>query len=325
VTIIDAHAHVLPKDYPVRDGFPRMTPIDGDTAREMFFGAFHYLAKDVWFEAERRIAAMDECGVDEEIISPMPPLLNYTLDVATGTDLFRHVNESIAGYVAAGQGRIHGLGIVPLQDPEVAAAELTRIAELGLRGAEIATHVNGTPIGEPEYLVVFQEAERLGLGLFVHTLPRADEVGVAAQYRGSIGVGIEGTRGAASIALGGHAQHCALDKLLFSHAAGGLPSILARADYFWGNAPEDQRTAEPPSAIARRFFYDSMVFDPAGLRFIIDYLGADRIMLGTDFPAMPRLTPLAALLDGLGLDEHDRALIASENARRFVAESSASL
>src|SRR5690606_38362583 len=136
-------------------------PLDGDSAREMFFGAFHYRAKDVWFDAERRLEAMDECAVDEEIISPMPPLLNYTLDIETGTSLFRHVNDAIAGYVAAGAGRIHGLGIVPLQDPEVAAAELTRIADLGLRGAEIATHVNGTPIGEPEFLVVFQEAERL--------------------------------------------------------------------------------------------------------------------------------------------------------------------
>ncbi|MCR2808398.1 MULTISPECIES: amidohydrolase family protein [unclassified Microbacterium] len=325
MTIIDVHAHVLPKDYPVGEAFPRTAPIDGDSAREVFFGAFHYRAEDIWFDVERRIEAMDGRGVDEEVISPMPPLLNYSLDLEAGTTLFRHINESIAGYVAAGGGRIHGLGTVPLQDPDAAAAELTHIAELGLRGAEIPSHVNGKPIGEPEFYPVFEEAERLGLGLFVHTLPRAEELGIHPDYRGSLGVGIEATRGAASIAFGGLADRCALDNLLFSHAAGGLPAFLPRADFFWSQAPEDQRTAEPPSAIARRFSYDSMVFDPAGMRFIIEYLGADRIMLGTDFPAMPRPMPMASLLDGLGLNDHDRELISSANARRFLSQSAAAV
>jgi len=322
---IDAHAHVLVKDYPAEDGFPTMAPVDGDTARDMVFGAFEYRAKDVWFATERRIEAMDAAGVDEEIVSPMPPLLNYAIETATALTLHRHINEAIAGYVAAGGGRIHGLGIVPMQDPDVAAAELSRIAELGLRGAEIGSHINGTPIGDARYRVVFQEAVRLGLGLFVHTLPRVDEVGIDAAHRGSIGVGIEGTRGAASIVLGGHAEHCAPDRVLFSHAAGGLPSILARADYFWATKPQDERPPLRPSELARRFTYDSMVFDPAGLRFIIDYLGADRITLGTDFPAMARPEPLDSLLDPLGLDAAERALITEGNARRFLGIDAVSL
>jgi len=317
--IIDAHAHVLPRDYPDRAGFPRMAAVDGETARDMFFGAFNYRARDVFFDVERRIEAMDAAEIDEEIVSPMPPLLNYTLDIDNGTSLFRHVNETLARYVAEGAGRIHGLGVIPLQDPDRAAGELQAIADAGLRGAEIGSHVNGVPIGDARFTAVFQEAERLGLGLFVHTMPRTDEVGVAPAYRGSIGVGIEGTRGAASIALGELPATCRLDRLLFSHAAGGLPSILARADYFWAVQPEEARAPERPSEIARRFTYDSMVFDPRGLRFVIDYLGADRIVLGTDFPAMARPERLASLLEPLGLDETDFRAIASENARRFLA------
>jgi len=323
--IIDAHAHVLPRDYPEQEAFPRMAAVDGETARDMFFGAFHYRARDVFFDVERRIEALDAAEVDEEIVSPMPPLLNYTLAIEPGTSLFRYVNETLAHYVAEGAGRIHGLGVIPLQDPDRAAAELQRIADLGLRGAEIGSHVNGVPIGDTRFAAVFQEAERLGLGLFVHTMPRADEVGVDAAYRGSIGVGIEGTRGAASIALGELPASCRLDRLLFSHAAGGLPSILARADYFWSQQAEEQRAAERPSDIARRFYYDSMVFDPRGLRFVIDYLGADRIVLGTDFPAMARPVTLASLLEPLGLGETDFRSIAAENARRFLAPAAASV
>jgi len=322
---IDAHAHILPRDYPVRDGFPRMEAVSGESARDIFFGAFSYRARDVFFDAEKRIEALDGAGIDEEIVSPMPPLLNYTLDAALGEDLFSYVNEVVAGYVAAGGGRIHGFGIVPLQDPAVAARQLSQIADLGLSGVEIATHVNGVEIGDIRFREVFQEAERLGLATFVHTLPRADEPGVPAALRGSVGVGIEATRGASSLAFGGHAEHCALDRVLFSHAAGGLPSVLARVDYFWQNAPEETRSATRPSDVARRFYYDSMVFDPSGLRFVIDYLGADRIVLGTDFPAMARPARLVDLLEPLHLDDETHDLIASGNARRLLAGATVSL
>lgn len=322
--IIDAHAHVLPKSYPVRDGFPRMDPVSGETARDMVFEQFSLRIRDTFFEAERRVEALDGSGVDEEIVSPMPPLLNYTLDVETGRSLYRHVNESVAQLVAAGGGRIHGIGVVPLQDPAVAAAELAGLVELGLRGVELGSHVNGVPLGDARFLEVFQEAERLGLSIFVHTLPRADE-GLPAHLRASVGVGIEAARGAASIAFGGHAEKCSLDHILFSHAAGGFPSALARTDYFWEQTPVETRSAERPSDVARRFYYDSMVFDPRGLRFVVEYLGSDRIVLGTDFPAMQRPAPLAALLEPLGLDDEDFARIGSENARAFLSLDSVKL
>lgn len=321
--IIDAHAHVIPKDYPTRDGFPVMEPVDGDTARTLVFGATRFRAAEVFFETEKRIEAMDDGGVDEEILSPMPPLLNYGLDARLGLDLARYVNETVAAHVRDGGGRIHGIGMVPMQDPDAAAAELGAFAAQGLIGVEVASHVLGTTIGDARFLPFFQEVDRLGLGVFIHTMPRHDEVDLAANLRGSIGVGIEGARAAASLVLGPTAQEARLERVLFSHAAGGLPLMLARADYFWGNADPATRTPEPPSALARRFLYDSMVFDPRGLRFIVDYLGADRIVLGTDFPAMARPESLAAALDALGLDADDRDRIASGNARAFVERAGA--
>lgn len=321
--IIDAHAHILPRDFPQKDGYPRMEEIDGETARTLFFGATRFTARETFFDVERRLEALDESGVDEEIVSPMPPLLNYTLDAATGLSLFRYVNEVVAQYVQNGQGRIHGLGIVPMQDPEAAAAELSGFAGLGLRGVQIGSHINGVEIGDARFAGFFQEMERLGLSVFVHTLPRADEAGLAATMRGSIGVGIEAARAAASLAFGGHAQACALDHVLFSHAAGGFPLMLARADYFWEMQNEETRAAETPSAVARRFFYDSMVFDPRGLRFIIDYLGADRVVLGTDFPAMPRRGQLSSMLDDVELSSRDFDKVAFHNAKAFLGVGSA--
>jgi len=318
--IIDAHAHVIPKDHPARDGFPVMEPIDADTARTLVFGATRFRAAEVFFETERRLEAMDAAGVDEEIVSPMPPLLKYDLDAGLALDVARHVNETVASHVREGGGRIHGLGMVALQDPDAAAAELATFAGLGLDGVEVASHVLGTTIGDARFLPFFQEVDRLGLSVFIHTMPRADEPDLAAGLRGSIGVGIEAARAAASLAFGPTAQEARLDRVLFSHAAGGLPLMLARADYFWGNEDPATRTVDPPSALARRFFFDSMVFDPRGLRFIVDYLGADRVVLGTDFPAMPRAETLARALDDLGLSTEDRDRIAYANARTFLGK-----
>lgn len=315
---IDAHAHILPRGFPEEDGYPRMHDIDGDTARTLLFGATRFAARETFFDVERRLEALDSSGVDEEIVSPMPPLLNYSLDATTGRSLFRYVNDVTAQYVREGHGRIHGLGIVALQDPESATAELASFAGLGLRGVQIGSHINGVEIGDARFLEFFQETERLGLSIFVHTLPRADEVGLAATMRGSIGVGIEAARAAASLAFGSHAQACALDHVLFSHAAGGLPLMLARADYFWQMQDAETRPVETPSAVARRFFYDSMVFDPRGLRFIIDYLGADRVVLGTDFPAMPRHGILSSALDGLHLSAEDYDNLDFRNAQAFL-------
>ncbi|QEW03215.1 amidohydrolase family protein [Microbacterium lushaniae] len=317
--IIDAHAHVVPKDYPADSGFPTMTPVSGDTARDLAFGSFGMRLRDAYFEVERRIEAMDDAAVDAEVISPMPPLLNYTIDSETARSLHRYVNEKLAGLAEAGAGRIHALGMVPLQDPAAAADELTRVRDLGLRGIEVGSHVNGVAIGDSRFLEVFQEAERLGLVIFVHTLPRADEVGVPPQMRASIGVGIEASRGAASIAFGDHPAHCALTNVMFSHAAGGFPAMVARADYFWETTPAESRSAEKPSSIARRFSYDSMVFDPRGLRFLIDYIGADRVMLGTDFPAMNRPAQLADLLEPLDLDPAAYAQVASDNCLAWLS------
>ncbi len=323
--IIDAHAHIIPKDFPVEDGFPRMDAIDHDTARTLMFGATSFRAKDVWFDVERRIEAMDAAGVAEEIVSPMPPLLNYAVAPVLGLSIARYVNEVMARYVRDGEGRIHGLGIVPMQDPELATAELAHLPSLGLRGVEVASHVNGVPIGDPRFTEFFQEVDRLGISVFIHTMPRMDEVALPASLRASIGVGLEGARGATSLAFGGMADTCSLDHVLFSHAAGGLPLMLARADHFWAQQPEDARSAEPPSAVARRFFYDSMVFDPRGLRFVVDYLGSDRVVLGTDFPAMPRPARLADTIEALDLAPEDYENIASRNARAFLSLESAPL
>ena len=327
--IIDAHAHLLPRDYPADAPvcFPHMEPIENSTDRLLVFDQMRFPAKEVFFESERRIEAMDASGVDAEVVSPMPPLLRYDLPAADGLALARHVNEFAAGMSVYAPDRIIALGMVPMQDPDAATAELAAIGELGLAGVEIASNVLGSSIGDEKFLGFFQEAERLRVPIFVHAMPSPmDRLPVAAM--GTYVVGIEGVFAAASMILGGTAAACPDLQISFSHAAGGLAMMLPRANYFWGGSwneePKNPERAvfpdDGPSPLeyARRFYYDSMVFDRRAIRYLIDLFGADRLLVGSDFPAMLREEPAARTLRSMDLPDDQWQDIAWRNALRWL-------
>jgi aminocarboxymuconate-semialdehyde decarboxylase len=329
--LIDAHAHLLPRDYPpdAPECFPRMEPVDGDTARTLVFGPMRFRARDVFFDAERRVAAMAASGVDAEVVSPMPPLLRYDLPAADGLALARHVNEFAAGLCSADPARLIGLGMVPLQEPDAAAAELAAVAELGLRGVEIASNVLGTPIGDERFLPFFAEAERLGMAVFVHAMPPPTSTSrLPASARGTYAVGLEGAMAAASLITGGTAAKCPALRISFSHGAGGLAMMLPRAQYFWSGAwneepPVPERAIMPddgpsPMEYARRFWYDSLVFDRRAIRYLVDLLGSDRLLVGSDFPAMPREEPAGRTLRSLDLPPAVLEDITWHNAFRWL-------
>ncbi|QCU78882.1 amidohydrolase [Citricoccus sp. SGAir0253] len=327
--IIDAHAHVLPADYP--EGapacFPSMEPVDGSTDRTLVFGQMRFRARDAFFAAERRLEEQDASGVDMEVVSPMPPLLRYDLPAADGLALAQHVNDFTAQSCAHAPDRLAGLGMVPLQDPDAATAELSAIRDAGLAGVEIASNVLGDSIGHERFLEFFREAERLGLSVFVHAMPSPTSR-LPMSAMGTYVVGVEGMFAAGSMALGGTAAACPDLRISFSHAAGGFAMMLPRAQYFWGGAwnegPVDPARAVMPDdgpsplEIARRFYYDSMVFDHRTIRYLIDLLGADRLLVGSDFPAMPREEPIARTLREMDLPAGQWEDIGSRNALRWL-------
>jgi aminocarboxymuconate-semialdehyde decarboxylase len=328
--LIDVHAHLLPRDYPADapECFPRMDPVEGSSARLLNYGPFTFKASEVFFDAERRIEAMEASGVDVEVLTPMPPLLRYDLPGADGLAVARYVNESVAALCAAAPQRLLGFGMVPMQEPETAAAELAAIRELGLYGVEIASNVLGVSIGDERFLPFFAEADRLGLPVFVHAMPTATER-LPMSTMGTYVVGLEGALAAASLVAGGTAAKCPGLRISFSHAAGGFPLMLPRAQYFWGGAwneePRDpERAIMPddgpsPLAYARRFYYDSLVFDRRAIRYLIDLLGHDRLLVGSDFPAMPRERDGAgATLRAMALDSDVLADITWHNAFRYL-------
>jgi aminocarboxymuconate-semialdehyde decarboxylase len=332
--LADLHAHVIPGSFPPApsgcdpEAWPSMSP-DGDGARLLVSGALRFTAQAAWFDAERRLAASAASGVDAEVVSPFPPLLNYRLPPACGRDLARWVNEYVAGLCAAAPGRIYGLGTVPLQDPDLAAEELSTVGELGLAGVEIASNVGGLSLADERFLGFFAEAERLGAAIFVHAMPAPSDR-LPGPATATFGVGIEGSLAAAAIVTGGVAEKCPGLRLAFSHGAGGFGLMLTRAQWFWGRTwneePPGQRGPEAapwaaetgPAELARRFYYDSLVFDRRAIRYLIAMIGPDRLVVGSDFPAMPREEPAGRTLRSMGLADEVLDDITWHNCFRFL-------
>src|SRR5699024_11843998 len=129
---IDSHAHGLPYDYPDDSPtcFPSMVPIDGEDARILVKDDLRFKASEVFFNAERRLEALDSNGLEAEVISPMPPLLNYGISAQDGLDLSRYVNESVSRLASVDPERIIGFGKVPLQDPDLSAVALRHLMEV---------------------------------------------------------------------------------------------------------------------------------------------------------------------------------------------------
>src|SRR5579862_9731973 len=198
--IIDSHAHIFPGDFgPPPAGcdpavWPSVQPGPDPSTRLLVNGAMRFPARRVWFDAEQRLEASAASGLDAELLSPFPALLNYRVPGPLGRDLCRVTNEYIAGLVAAFPGKFYGLGTVPMQDPDMAAAELTPVLKCGLAGVEIASNVNGKSLHEPRFDGFWAEAERLGSAVFVHGMPVPSER-LPGPATATFGVGAEATIG----------------------------------------------------------------------------------------------------------------------------------
>ena len=210
---------------------------------------------------------------------------------------------------------------MPLQDVESAIDELHHCVQtLKFSGVEIASHVNGTSIGDPRFEPFFAEAEKMGAAIFVHALRPAGQdriVGAfieqAVCFPGDIGLA------AASLITGGIAERHPRLKIAFSHGGGVMSILLPRLVHAWKNVPKARESLkESPAVAAKRFYYDQLVFDPEAVKFVINTFGASQICVGTDYPfAMGDFEPMKTL-EAARLDAATLAAITAANAKRFL-------
>jgi aminocarboxymuconate-semialdehyde decarboxylase len=293
--LIDVHSHVVPKSLP---GDPSGGSIAawpsvhceacGRKAMvRMGERPFREIDDRSW-DPERRLADMDADGVFAQALSPMPELLSYWLDAGPALELGRYVNHAIAEMVARRPDRFFGLGTVPLQDPERAAKEAGALRErFGLAGVEVGSNVLGVYLGDDRFDAFFAACQEQDLAIFVHSLHPL--VGRDLKRHPMLtpfaGFTVDTALCAASLIMEGVLERFPSLKLGFSHGGGVLAPILHRMEFGWTSTGGfEGKLPQSPKAYARRFFYDSLVYDAEYLAHLSAHIAPGQVFLGTDYP-----------------------------------------
>jgi aminocarboxymuconate-semialdehyde decarboxylase len=181
--------------------------------------------------------------------------------------------------------------MVPMQDVELATERLDDIKRQGLHGVEIGTHIDGVPLGDPKFIPFYTRAEELGLLVFIHPLHPAgvERIGGPRELAATAVFPLETALAATSLLAGGVLERFPRLNVLLSHGGGAFPWIVPRIEFVWKMAaPWSKAIAQAPSETLKRFWYDTIVYSPASLRFLADRVGSDRLVVGSDYPFVIR-------------------------------------
>ena len=324
---IDVHTHIVPETFPAVGnrkagvGWPIMDRPAPDTANVMFSGENFRTVLDRCWSVPRRVSELPEQGIDKQVLSPMPRLLAYELNPTDGLDLARYLNDTIVAMIAAEPDRFYGLGAVPLQDPAASTKELTRIQDMGLRGVEVLTNINGKNLADPEFRPFLKEAERLGLAIFSHAQNPtfAERVVGPAAAQNAIGFPIENGLAAGGVVTGGVLEECPNLRICFSHGGGVFTALLPRLQNAWSRpGPLHDALPKSPMDYARMAYWDDVLFNNTTVRYLIDIVGISQVVLGSDYPFGTRLQTPDDEFANLGLSDSEREAVGSLNALRFL-------
>jgi len=315
--VVDVHTHVVPSHIPAdRRGGSLWPSIarEGEDANVMIGGkVFRRIDSRCW-DVPRRLADMRGDGVDVHVLSPMPELLSHWLEPEAAEALGEIMNADIARMMEEAPGRFAGIGMICMQDTSRAVRQIEHIKALGFRGFEIGSHINGTPVGAPSLWPIYEAAEAFDLVVFVHPLHPAgvERIGAAGEYAAIAVFPLETALAAVSLLAHGVLERHPRLKVLLSHGGGALPWILPRLDQGRQiSAAMRQAMQDDPSSIARRFWYDTIVYSEDTLRFMAQTLGDHHIVVGSDYPfAIRQQLPAAFAMRALGAESpclHDNA------------------
>jgi aminocarboxymuconate-semialdehyde decarboxylase len=268
--------------------------------------------------AERKRAIAKE-GVDRQIQGPWMDLTGYTLPPEEGVRWTRLQNEGMREEIAAAAGDTFiGLAGLPMQDPARAAAELEHgVARLGFRGAMIATNVDGINYDDPRYDPVWRIAVEAKVPIVLHPFNTVAPDRLGPHFlSNSLGNPFDTTIAAATMIYGGVCDRFPELKVILVHAGGFLPWIIGRIEQSHRHAPTGKGTmAQAPMDYLRWFYYDTIIFHPPALRFLVELAGADRVLLGSDDPFDMQDFDMTKIVETAGLSAADQTKILETNTR----------
>jgi aminocarboxymuconate-semialdehyde decarboxylase len=299
--------------------------------------AFREITDNVW-EPTRRLEEMDRAGVTMQVLSTVPVMFSYWAKPADALDLSRRLNDHIAEVVRDHPTRFVGLATIPLQDPGLAAQELERcVNELGLRGAQIGTHVDANAhfgridtlnLDNASLQPVWSAAEQLGAAIFVHPWDMLGKERMPKYWLPwLVGMPAETSLAICSMMFGGVFDRFPKLRVAFAHGGGAFPITAGRIEHGFSVRPDlcaTDNATSPRNYLAHddtpaRFYVDSLVHDPDALGLLIKLFGARRVALGSDYPFPLGEAHPGELIESMkDVSSKEQTQLLSETAREFL-------
>lgn len=291
---IDVHTHILPRDIPSwKDRFgyggfilldhyqPCCAHMKRDDGKQ-----FRDIESNCW-DPIKRIEEMDQNSVDIQVLSTVPVMFSYWTKPSDGAEISRFLNDHIAEIVNEFPLRFIGLGTVPMQDTPLAIKELERCKEIGLAGVQIGTNINQINLGEPQFHDLFAACEETGMAVFIHPWEMMGEADMQKYWLPwLVGMPAETSRAACSLIFSGVLEKFPGLRICFAHGGGSFPATIGRIAHGFEVRPDLVAIDNDvdPRKYLNQVYFDSLVHDAAALQYLVDLVGDDRVMLGTDYP-----------------------------------------
>jgi aminocarboxymuconate-semialdehyde decarboxylase len=266
---------------------------------------------------EKRITDMEKAGISMTIISCAPGQFLYDLDGKLALSISRKINDEIACIVKKYPSKFLGMAHVPLQDVEASVSELERaVKSLDLRGVHVCSNVVGRYLGDKTFLPFFEKVAELDIPVFIHPANVAGGHRLDAFFfQNLIGNPLDTTITAGSLIFSGIFDRLPGLKIILAHAGGFVPYNIDRWKRGFEMRPECREfIKKSPETYLRNFYYDTISHGPVTMRFLVSRVGADRVVMGTDYPYdMGDLTPVQSI-QAANFTESDREKITSKNS-----------
>ena len=314
---IDIHAHITPEAY-----------IAASRRGEAWHGIrpqgvsnISYNPRTTWTPQER-IADMNSLGVDVQVLSTNASFYNYDMDASVVADMARDCNDYVAQLTKDHPDRFSGFATLPMQDVAASVTELERSMNMGLKGAMIGDQVNGKTFDEPEFMPLWKAAEASGAVMLIHqggdtiVSPRSNRY----HLPNTIGNLADRAVTFASFVFGGVMDACPDLRVCLCHGGGYTCYGIGRMDRGWQVRREARiHIAQPPSKYLDKFYYDCLTHSEEALRYLIDSVGIDRVVFGTDWPFdMATDWPVSWILSLESLTMEEKEAILHKNLEKLL-------
>jgi len=326
--VIDIHCHYIPERYfefiENEKSFDVCRKSTNGEEIEVKVGSLKFGLNKVFFDIKRQIERMQLLSIDQTILSLATPLISYSVPVDIAVQAARIFNDELADIKTRFPGRFNGWAFLPMQSPSMAAQELRRaVVELGLQGGHIASNINGRYLDKPEYTPIFEEATDLDVPLFVHpTNPPGRERMETYELVVVSGYLFDTTLNIFNMIFGRLLDKYPTIKLCCAHAGGFALLLRGRMQREVDTNPSLASTINRPVAeYLKKLYYDTVCFEKGYLKYAVDVVGADRLVLGSDGPfPLGEPDPVNFIKQAFGDNEVGRGILYQNAAVMFGSD-----